>query len=104
MKKLVCNSLRVLGGDINIIISVQEKKGGNSWLDSISMEFDDLIETFCLVDIPIINGCFTWNNRRGEESNIFWIRSLSLMRRDHPKRYFYLSFYTAMYRFGSLAS
>jgi len=49
--------------------------------------FNDMIESLRLVDIPTINGIFTWNNRRGGKNQIAsrldrFLVSETIMNRD----------------------
>lgn len=53
---------------ISILQDHFRRKGGVDRLDPISKEFGELIEILQLVDIPTINGVFTWNNHRGERN------------------------------------
>jgi hypothetical protein len=52
-----------------MITSLLEKKGGIRRLDGENKAFRDWIENYRLIDIPTINGLFTWNNRRRSEKN-----------------------------------
>jgi hypothetical protein len=54
----------ILGGDFNIIRSLEEKKGGSRRLDQDSCSFNNLIEDLRLVDLETSNGTHTWTNRR----------------------------------------
>ena len=54
----------VIGGDFNSIISLYEKSGGLAQLSCSSLDFINWIADQGLIDIPIKNGTFTWNNRR----------------------------------------
>ena len=53
-----------------MIRSLLEKKGGTRQLGSDSIAFQDFIMNMGLVDIEIINGTFTWNNKRGGASQV----------------------------------
>jgi len=54
----------ILGGDFNIIRSLEEKKGVSRRLDQDSSSFNNLIEDLRLVDLETSNGTHTWTNRR----------------------------------------
>eukprot|EP00253_Pinus_taeda_P009631 PITA_09631 len=60
----------IIGGDFNLIRSLDEKKGGLRRMDHFMDSFNDLIEELRLVDIQSINGIYTWNNRRGGKNQI----------------------------------
>ena len=49
-----------------MILNLSEKKGGTRREDPKMELFRDLLTDLKLVDIPTVNGIFTWNNRRGE--------------------------------------
>jgi exonuclease III len=49
----------ILGGDFNIIRSLEEKKGGSRRLDQDSCSFNNLIEDLPLVDLETSNGTHT---------------------------------------------
>jgi exonuclease III len=54
----------ILGGDFNIIRSLEEKKGGSRRLDQDSCDFNNLIDDLRLIDLEVNNGIHTWTNRR----------------------------------------
>jgi exonuclease III len=54
----------IVGGDFNIIRSLEEKKGGSRRLDRDSEAFNSLIDDLRLIDIEANNGTHTWTNRR----------------------------------------
>ncbi|XP_057871389.2 uncharacterized protein LOC131077832 [Cryptomeria japonica] len=59
----------ILAGDFNVVISMDEKRGGLARLDPSSLLLRDNIGLLNLVDVKPINGVFTWNNRRcGDEA------------------------------------
>jgi hypothetical protein len=58
-----------LGGDFNMITSLEEKKGV-SRLEHDYEEFKETIEDLGLIDIENINGEFTWSNRRSGSQHI----------------------------------
>jgi len=60
----------ILGGDFNMIKSLSEKKEGTRFLSKDSMTFQTFIDNMKLVDIVTSNGIFTWNNKRGGESQV----------------------------------
>ena len=60
----------ILGGDFNLITSLDEKKGGRCWSEEECEIFRDTIEDLRLVDITPSEGRFTWNNKRKGDSHI----------------------------------
>eukprot|EP00253_Pinus_taeda_P026041 PITA_26041 len=60
----------IIGGDFNLIRSLEEKKGGIRKADQYMSMFNDTIDEFRLVDIHTINGICTWINRRGVKNQI----------------------------------
>jgi hypothetical protein len=53
----------ILGGDFNIILTLEEKRGGTRRLDQDSGKLRDIIEDLHLIDIETQNGTFTWSNK-----------------------------------------
>lgn len=53
-----------------MIRSLSEKKGGIRQLGRDSMAFQNFIMNMGLMDTETINGTFTWNNKRGESSQV----------------------------------
>ena len=60
----------VLGGDFNLITSLEEKKGGQCRLEEEGETFRDTIEELRLVYITLGDGCFTWKNKRTRDIHI----------------------------------
>jgi exonuclease III len=60
----------LLGGDFNMITTLQEKKGGQHRLDVDSEAFKETVEKLRLADIQMSNGCYTWHRRRGSSYQI----------------------------------
>ena len=58
------NNLILLGGDFNTILNLDEKVGGVQQITQASKEFKIWCDSHKLIDIPLTNGNFTWNNRR----------------------------------------
>jgi len=56
--------LWIAGGDYNMIASVEEKKGGRCRTNRDGSLLKDFIQNNWLIDIPINNGLYTWNNKR----------------------------------------
>ena len=52
----------IVGGDFNMIRTADEKKGGIRRLDQNMETFNAMSTEQRLVDIPKINGIYTWNN------------------------------------------
>eukprot|EP00253_Pinus_taeda_P005862 PITA_05862 len=59
-----------LRGDLNLIRNADEKLGGNFYADPSRDSLEAIIQTHNLVDIPPLNGRFTWSNKRIGNSNI----------------------------------
>eukprot|EP00253_Pinus_taeda_P029450 PITA_29450 len=53
-----------------MIKSLSEKKGGTRTLNTNSLAFQAFMDSMKLVDIVSSNGLFTWNNKRGEDSQV----------------------------------
>eukprot|EP00253_Pinus_taeda_P015016 PITA_15016 len=60
----------IIGGDFNMIKSLSNKKGGTRTLSKDSIAFQTFIDNMKLVDTDMSNGLFTWNNKRGGESQV----------------------------------
>lgn len=77
----------IIGGDFNLIRTLDEKKGGIRRTDQFMDMFNDIIAEQRLVDMQTINGIFTWNNRRGGKNRLAsrldrFLLSESIMNRD----------------------
>ena len=59
-----------MGGDFNIIRSLEEKKGRIRNLSGINKAFNLIIEELHLVDIQTPNGFYTWQNKRSGQRHI----------------------------------
>jgi exonuclease III len=55
---------KLIGGDFNIIRSLEEKRGGSRRLDRDSEDFNTLIDELQFIDLGMDNGLYTWTNRR----------------------------------------
>jgi exonuclease III len=53
-----------IGGDFDIICSLEEKRGGSRHLDWDSGDFNTLIDDLHLIDLDANNGLHTWTNMR----------------------------------------
>eukprot|EP00253_Pinus_taeda_P009219 PITA_09219 len=60
----------VLGGDLNIILDLKEKKGGIQSKDPFSRIVGSLIQRWDLVDLKPVKGKFTWTNNRTGDNHI----------------------------------
>jgi exonuclease III len=60
----------ILGGDFNMILTLEEKSGGLKRLDQDSTKFIHLIDRLNLIDIETRNGSFTWTNKRAGVQHI----------------------------------
>ena len=54
----------ILAGDLNLILSQNEKRGGTSSTDPIIDIVEDIILTWDLIDIKPSTRKYTWTNRR----------------------------------------
>jgi hypothetical protein len=53
----------IVGGDFNMILTLEEKRGGKKCLEQDNIKFQELIEQLNLVDIENGNGTYTWTNK-----------------------------------------
>jgi hypothetical protein len=60
----------ILGGDFNMIIGLEEKKGGHRSLGNESMLFNGTISLLNLIDVGTYNGLFTWSNRHSGAQHV----------------------------------
>ena len=68
------------GGDFNMIILLDDKKGGLRRLNRDAEAFRIFIEEARLIDLETGNGIHTWNNRRGEKGKFMRVSTGSLFR------------------------
>ena len=54
----------IIGGDFNVVLCMEEKKGGSNQVCKTMEDFKDWIQKDSLMDIKTKNGIYTWNNRR----------------------------------------
>ena len=54
----------IIVGDFNVTIALAEKRGSSSVYDPYEENMEDLISMLDLIDMPLKNGKYTWNNRR----------------------------------------
>lgn len=54
----------IIVGDFNVKKSQQEKRGGSIVCDPFGERLEDLLVDLDLIDIPLKNAKYTWNNRR----------------------------------------
>jgi hypothetical protein len=64
LRNLVGQYRWILRGDFNIIVSLEEKRGGIQILDKESDKFQNLIKDLHLIDIEAQNGVSTWSNKQ----------------------------------------
>ena len=55
----------IIGGDFNLITSLQDKRGGRQLLSEEDKLFKRFIDNNNLVNFNTNNGTHTWNNRKG---------------------------------------
>ena len=70
IKEIVEDKPWILGGDFNLIMNLEEKKGGIRNLNTASVHFNDLIDTLDLIDVRTSNGIFTWNSKQAGNRGI----------------------------------
>jgi ribonuclease HI/exonuclease III len=70
IKTLAATPKWILGGDFNMILTLEEKTGGLKRLEQDSGKFKALIDQLKLVDIENNNDTFTWSNRRSGNQHI----------------------------------
>ena len=58
------DSLIIIGGDFNTILNMNEKIGGSLQISQSSKDFKIWCESQNLIDVPLKNGKYTWNNKR----------------------------------------
>jgi len=56
--------LWITGGDFNMITKLEEKRGGMTKLDNDNIHLKNLIQNIWIIDMPLNNGIYTWNNKR----------------------------------------
>ncbi len=66
----VGNKIWIMGGDFNLIKSLEEKKGGIINLYNSNLMFGECIKKLNLIDMRTHNSLFTWNNKRIGDENI----------------------------------
>eukprot|EP00253_Pinus_taeda_P005844 PITA_05844 len=64
------NSRIIIGGNMNVIRNAQEKFGGNFHADTSRDKLESIIQSYNLLDTPLSNGKYTWNNKRSGSHNI----------------------------------
>ena len=57
----------VIGGDLNLISNLEEKKDGRQSLNKFKEAFNNFLTQIPMVDMEIGVGWFTWNNKCGGE-------------------------------------
>ena len=70
LKEWVKEDPWIIGGDFNMIRSLEEKKGGVRTISAATNLFNEFIEELNLVDIGTTNGMFTWQNKRTGDRQI----------------------------------
>jgi hypothetical protein len=60
----------ILGGDLNMIIGLEQKKGGTHTLGNDSEHFNQIIGLLNLIDVETNNRPFTWSNRRSGAQHV----------------------------------
>ena len=70
LKEWVEDAPWLIGGDFNLIRSLDEKKGAVRTISAASNLFNKFIEEKKLVDIRPTNGLFTWQNKQSGDRHI----------------------------------
>eukprot|EP00253_Pinus_taeda_P004132 PITA_04132 len=60
----------ILGGDLNLILHANEKRGGSFISDSYRIHLENIMQEYELMDIVPKNRRYTWSNRRIGVGNI----------------------------------
>jgi exonuclease III len=60
----------ILGGNLNMITGLEQKKGGTRTLGNDSEHFNQIIGLLNLIDVETNNGPFTWSNRRSGAQHV----------------------------------
>ena len=60
----------ILGGDFNLILHANEKRGGSFMLDPFRNQMENIMQSGDLIDITPKNRKYTWSNCRLGSSNI----------------------------------
>jgi hypothetical protein len=60
----------ILGGDLNVTMAQEEKRGGSIVRDPAREWVEDLVSTWDLIDIKPAKGLYTWTNKRIGPGNI----------------------------------
>lgn len=75
----------VIAGDLNILLDLKEKRGGNNNKDLLLPLVEDIIQQWDLLDLKPKKGRYTWNNNRTGVAHIsarldrFLVQSTLLM-------------------------
>lgn len=64
------NTNIILGGDFNLILHANEKRGGSFTPDPYRIQLENIMQEHDLMDFPPKNHRYTWNNRRMGAGNI----------------------------------
>ncbi|KAK9011087.1 hypothetical protein V6N11_043944 [Hibiscus sabdariffa] len=57
-------------GDSNMVTRPEEKLGGAPFDASLAKCFYEFMDAFCLLELPLKGGTFTWSNQRSEDEAI----------------------------------
>ena len=60
----------IIGGELNLIRNLEEKKGGIRQLNPINDSFNEVIDNLKLIDVRTNNDNFTWNDKRTGDRGI----------------------------------
>lgn len=69
---LILNAYKncILYGDFNVVVSAEEKRGGNPFVVSISLDFINFISKNSSLDIGFSGSQYTWCNNRSSHERI----------------------------------
>jgi exonuclease III len=90
VKSLATTLNWILGGDFNMIMSLEEKKSKSKRLEQDNGKFKILPEQLKFVDIENNNGTFTWSNRRSRNHHVACRLDHFLVTKELIKRDLYM--------------
>ena len=64
------NVHRIVGGEVKLITTLKEKKGGRRRLKEEFESFQEIIEELGVIDIILGEGWFMWNNKISGDRHI----------------------------------
>lgn len=66
-----CNQPRIIAGDFNSVLNVDDRVGGNpiTWPEIV--DFHHCVDTYGLIELPYVGQRYTWNDRNSSGQGIF---------------------------------